>query len=129
MIDDSQGQGRRRRILIVDDHAELKRVLQDTLSDENDVASAADGQSAMELIRSGPFDVLVTDIGLPDMEGWELVKEASRCWPGIKSIVISSWRGEEAEKRTKELGIAKVIAKPFLISDLRLAIEQNCPST
>ena len=127
MIGDDQGRGRRRRILIIDDHAELKRTLQDILSVENDVVSAADGRAAMELIKTGPFDMLITDIGLPDMEGWELVKEASRHWPNIKSIVISSWKGEGIEAKIRELNVAEVIAKPFFISELRRAIERHCP--
>lgn len=116
-------------IIVVDDQDDLRRVLKDLLALSNcRVEAVPDGETAQQMMRSDEFDVLITDIGLPGMSGWDLAQWARRRNHKLKIIVISSWKGEEAEPKQSRFDIARVIRKPFLFDDILETINQLYPS-
>ncbi|PCJ62824.1 MAG: hypothetical protein COA79_01490 [Planctomycetota bacterium] len=74
-------------ILLVDDNDELREFLVEVLSHENyTVAEANNGREALKLLASQSFDLVITDILMPEMEGIELVKNIKKDYPGLKLI-------------------------------------------
>ena len=86
------------KILIVEDEQMLAEILSDTLSDRNfDVHLAYDGVQALESVKRESFDVIVSDIMMPNLDGFSAVKEIKRTQPDLPFIMLSAL-GEEYDK-------------------------------
>src|SRR5207302_3207443 len=96
--------GRSLRILVVEDHADTLGVLARLLGHFGHEISLADGaQSALEFVESKEFDVVLSDIGLADGSGYEVIAQAKRKQP-IKGIALTGFDKEEDIRRSKEAG-------------------------
>ena len=96
------------KILLAEDSAFYRNLLSSYLiSAGYDVVTAEDGEKAWEIIRSEPFDVLITDIEMPNMNGFELAQKVKSdpSLQDIPIIAVTSLSGEEDRKRGKEAGI------------------------
>jgi two-component system, OmpR family, KDP operon response regulator KdpE len=115
------------RVLVVDDDPQLLRALRITLAaQEFRVESAVDGQSALEAVVKRPPDVVVLDLGLPDLDGIEVLRRI-RQESDVPVIVLSA-RHETPEKiRALDEGADDYVTKPFGIPEL-LARAQSTPS-
>jgi CheY-like chemotaxis protein len=117
------------RILVVDDEREVRELLVDMLADEGHVTlEAADGPAALAMLADGvPVDLVLTDLGMPRMTGWELARRIRETWPAVMVGVITGW-GEDAERAGAERQAATfVLAKPFSIQKLRDALARLGP--
>jgi len=76
------------KILIIDDDDQYRGMVRKILEKEgfSDIEEAADGSIGMKLFRKNPFDLVITDIFMPDKEGIETIMELTRDYPGIKII-------------------------------------------
>ena len=115
----------RPRILLVDDHdvgrTTLARLL-DALG--YDVTTARDGAEAQEALAAGPmFDVLLTDVRLPDLDGRELVHVARRVDPRPTIALITGWDVDPDECR--RLGVDWLFLKPVDVRDLVAKLRQG----
>ena len=114
------------RILIVEDDERLLRMLQSTLVQSGyDVATAKSGNGALEQMVKSDFGVVLLDLGLPDIDGKQVIKDA-RAISSAPFIVISA-RGSEKEKICAlDLGASDYMAKPFdtgeLLARIRVAL-------
>jgi len=106
------------RILVVDDEPQIQRFLKHALTAAGyEALPAADGASALRLLAGSAPDVVLLDLGLPDMDGKEVLA-ALRQWSRVPVIVLSA-RGREAEKiAALDLGADDYIEKPFGIGEL-----------
>lgn len=78
------------RILIIDDDVVTREILNETLEAEgHSLASAGNGKTGLSLHREKPFDLIITDIIMPEMEGLETIRELRRLSPAVKIIAIS----------------------------------------
>ncbi len=122
------------RILIVDDHASLRKETADFLrSQENivEVCEAANGAEALQLLKANPFDVIITDIIMPVMDGFMLMEEVQRMqadtMPHI--IVATSLCRDCFINRAMEMGAHFYMVRPFepahLISHIRRLTGEN----
>lgn len=103
----------RNKILIVEDDASIIRFLQSCLrSSDYDVITAATGQSALGVISSHCPDLILLDLGLPDMDGNSII-EAVRRWTRVPIIVISARTDETDKARALDLGADDYLTKPF----------------
>lgn len=109
----------KKRILFVDDEPKVLQGLRRILHpqrDEWDVAFAENGRDALELLAHTPFNVVVTDILMPEKEGLETIVELRRHFPGVKIIAISGG-GETGSLHfldvAKKLGAHHTLHKPF----------------
>ncbi|MGN7457055.1 response regulator [Paenibacillus pasadenensis] len=111
------------RVLLVDDEPFIVEGLQDALdwsSFELEVAgTAGSGRAALELLRSRPVDLLVTDITMPGMSGLELIREARRLLPELKVIILSGYNEFDYLKEGMSLGIENYLLKPVNFQELR----------
>jgi two-component system CheB/CheR fusion protein len=111
------------RILVVEDHGDTARIMQRMLRhDGHDVAVAGDIATALRLMEERAFDLLLSDLGLPDGSGVDLMRtlrEHGRTLPGI---ALSGYGQEEDIRRSKEAGFAAHLTKPTSLDQLARAI-------
>ncbi|MDE3153392.1 MAG: PAS domain-containing protein [Gemmatimonadota bacterium] len=106
-----------RRVLLVEDHADSREFMQALLeSDGHTVEAVTTIEDAMARLGDNPevpFDVLVSDIGLPDGSGWDLVTHARNRWPRLRIGVVTGW-----EPRGNTAATDFLLRKPVRTSDL-----------
>ena len=116
--------GRNLRILVVEDHADTLRVLARLLDHFGHEISLADGaQSALDIIESKELDVVLSDIGLPDGSGYEVIAQAKRKQP-VKGVALTGFDKEEDVRRSKEAGFDFHLTKPVDFHELRTVLAQ-----
>jgi len=106
------------RILIVDDEPQIHRFLKPSLTAAGyDVMTAASGQDALKLVAQHAPDALVLDLGLPDMDGKDVISKI-RAWSKVPILVLSA-RDRETEKiDALDLGANDYVNKPFGVGEL-----------
>ncbi|MFY7922483.1 MAG: ATP-binding protein [Gemmatimonas sp.] len=113
-----------RRILVVEDHDDgrefLRRILQGDGHDVVAVASCAEARAALASSETAPFDLMLTDVGLPDGNGWELVKQAKADAPAIRVGVITGWEPSVGPEEAD--GAEFVLRKPLRAPELKAHI-------
>jgi two-component system, OmpR family, KDP operon response regulator KdpE len=119
------------RVLVVDDEAPILRALRINLAARDyQVSTAADGASGLTAMARDHPDVLILDLGLPDMDGTDVIKGV-RGWTSVPIIVLSAW-GEESQKvAALDAGADDYVTKPFgmdeLLARLRAAVRRSSP--
>ena len=112
------------RILIVEDHADTLRVLASLLGHFGHEISTADSrQSAMRFLEAKKFDVLLSDIALPDGSGYEIVSHAKQTQP-VKAVALTGFDRDEDVERGKEAGFDFHLTKPVDFHELRNVLEK-----
>ncbi len=106
--------GKQFRILVVDDEAAIAQMIQRLLENEGcSVAVAHDGAEGLKQFRaSGHFDLVISDVLMPQMNGIEMVREIIRIAPQAKVIFVTGYTDETVNPRIGELPF-EVIRKPF----------------
>ena len=120
------------RFLIVDDFATMRRVLRGVLREMkiDAVDEAADGVAALEKLRGSEFDFVITDIGMPTMNGFELlsaIKKDERLRQLPVLMVTAEARKDEIV-RSAQNGAAGYIVKPFTRDTLEQKLRRTAPS-
>ncbi len=109
------------RLLVVDDDAHLLELLNDTLvSIGYEVDGASDGVEAMERLQLGSYDLMITDIKMPGMDGISLLKKVRRYYPKLPVLFITGLSTPEIIGQDSPDGL---LAKPFRISHIEELIE------
>ena len=112
------------RILVVDDHADTARVLNLLLSRMgHQVRTAGSVAAAAAAMSAGRFDLLISDIGLPDGSGLDVMREA-KTRGLLNGIALSGYGMEQDIQRSREAGFAAHLTKPIDLAELRRAISQ-----
>lgn len=129
-VEDSE-RGDKVRVLVVDDEEHVREVLIEALEAEGcEVLSAQSGEIALALYdqHQGKVDAVFTDIGMPDMSGWELVTEIRERSKTVPLAIISGWADAISVETRNSVNANWVIAKPFdinTICDIAQQIAQN----
>ncbi len=106
----------RPRILVVDDEAAIRDLLSKTLAlAEYDVDLAPDGRTALERLRMIPYDLLITDLKMPGIDGLTVVREARRLKADIPVIIITGFSTEASAIEAVNLGVSGYLTKPFRV--------------
>jgi two-component system KDP operon response regulator KdpE len=106
------------RILIVDDEAQIIRVLSMACAAQGyRVKSAADGESALALLKSWPAELIITDLSMPNMDGVELCR-AIRKQSSVPILVLSVRSQEKVKVEALDAGADDYVTKPFQINEL-----------
>jgi PAS domain S-box-containing protein len=116
-----------RKILVVDDEAEMRETLAEILSGaQHNVATASSGREALERMAAEHYDVILTDIRMPDLDGRALYQEIERRWPERAAHVVFV-SGDTLASTLREFAAESgrpVIEKPFLPSDVRRVVAE-----
>jgi len=106
-------------VLVVDDEPAIRRFLRLSFDAEGyQVGEAGDGRSALEALRKGRPDILILDLGLPDIDGLEVIRELREHGSLIPIIVLSSRTDERVKVQALDLGADDYVGKPFGIEEL-----------
>ena len=107
------------RLLVVDDEATIRDVLSEALKAEGcEVVVAENGETALKLFDDyeGEFDAVFTDIGMPDMDGWELATAIRRRSDSIPLAIVSGWADATSSDKRNVVKADWVVPKPFDIN-------------
>ena len=120
------------RVLVVDDEAPILRALRINLTARQyEVSTAADGTSGLEAMARDRPDVLILDLGLPDMDGTDVIRGV-RGWTSAPIIVLSAWGQESQKVAALDAGADDYVTKPFgmdeLLARLRAAVRRASPA-
>lgn len=117
-----------RRVLLVEDHADSREFMQALLESDGHVVDAVtnvgDAMASLGDADDAAYDVLVSDIGLPDGSGWDLVTHARNRWPGMRIGVVTGWEPRGNTKATDFL-----LRKPVRTSDLLAQVAATAKPT
>ncbi|MGH6878410.1 MAG: response regulator [Rhizomicrobium sp.] len=118
------------RVLVVDDEPPIRRFLRTGLSSQGyQVIEAEDGPSARAVLRQNAVDVLVLDLGLPGLDGFEIIQQLRESGSALPVIVLSSRTDETGKVRALDLGADDYVTKPFgmdeLLARLRAALRHR----
>jgi len=107
--------GRRSRpvVLVVDDDPGIRQTLELVLEDEYEVCDAADARTALAIARSGPIDVVLLDILMPEMDGLAMLEELHGVRPGLPVVVLSALDRASTAATAMRLGAVDYLTKPF----------------
>ena len=105
--------GRSRRILLVEDNGDTAQMMKMLLAQRGYVVeTAADVRQALRAVESASFDLLLSDLGLPDGTGIDLMQELRRRGNALKGIALTGYGQEEDVRRSKEAGFSAHLIKP-----------------
>lgn len=111
------------KILITEDEDSLRSFVARALRlDGHETEEAADGAEGLEKLRHGAFDLLLSDIRMPVMDGIELAHQAASTFPGMKILLMTGYA--EQRERADDLmeKVVDVVSKPFALPDIRKAV-------
>ncbi|MBD0743957.1 response regulator [Streptomyces sp. CBMA152] len=119
------------RVLVVEDEPQLVRALEINLrARKYDVDAASDGQTALKLAAESPPDAVLLDLGLPDMDGLDVMR-ALRRWSRVPVLVVSARNTSDEKVAALDAGADDYITKPFsmdeLLARLRAATRRTGP--
>jgi two-component system, cell cycle response regulator CpdR len=113
------------RVLIADDEDSMRTLVARAIAmDGHDTVTAQDGAEALDILtrEDGAFDLLLTDIQMPIMDGIALALSAARDFPGLTILLMTGY-AEQRERASNLSAIAHdVITKPFSVADIRTAV-------
>ncbi len=102
------------KILVIDDEEGVRDVLVRVLADEGHrVTLAETGKKGLGKFKQGDFNLVLTDLGMPDMSGWELAKRIKEVDPKMPVGLITGWAVPLTKKKMKEKGVDFILSKPF----------------
>ena len=106
-------------ILVVDDEPPIRRFLQTSLTAQQyKVSEAADGSTALDMLGKGSFDALVLDLGMPGMDGFEVIRRLRESGNATPIVVLSARADEAGKVRALDMGADDYVTKPFGIEEL-----------
>jgi two-component system response regulator PilR (NtrC family) len=115
----------RGRILIVEDEKSMREVLKILLEGERyEVVSASDGLEGLSYLANDIFDLVITDVKMPKVDGFELLKKTKEISPDTIVIMITAFGTTEAAIEAMKAGAYDYINKPFKIDEIRLIVEK-----
>ncbi|NPA93835.1 MAG: sigma-54-dependent Fis family transcriptional regulator [Thermodesulfobacteria bacterium] len=113
------------RILIVDDEDKIRHILSIMLKLKgHQVEEAESGRKALELLERSSFDVIITDLRMPEMDGFELLERVKQSDTPLPVIVITAYATIESAVEAMKKGAVDYITKPFEESQILLAVEK-----
>lgn len=112
------------RILVVEDEPILCEQLRAILSiDGHDVRICLGGQAGLQALKNDDYDLVITDLGMPEVDGWQIARAAKARGPTMRVALVTGWAGEVADRTDlSERGVDCVISKPYRIQTIRDAV-------
>jgi DNA-binding response OmpR family regulator len=115
--------GPRGQLLVIDDEPSLREILSEALRlDGYVVVTAESGRTGLEAFSRLPFDLVLTDLGMPDMSGAHLVRALKAARPGLPIGLISGWDVTEESLRSEGVTVDFVVRKPFALATIRAQV-------
>ena len=111
------------RILITEDEDSLRSFVARALRmDGHETVEAADGAEGLEALAEGRFDLLLSDIRMPAMDGIAMAQQIARGFPDLKILLMTGYAEQRERAKSLEAIVSEVMVKPFTIADLRATV-------
>jgi signal transduction histidine kinase/CheY-like chemotaxis protein len=111
------------RVLVIDDDETVRQVLADMLEAlGHEPAQAGDGFDGLELCATGGFDLVITDLSMPGMSGWEVAEAIGRNHPQVPVGMVTGWGERVDSQQAARHHLRFVLAKPFSVDDVMRAV-------
>jgi two-component system chemotaxis response regulator CheY len=117
----------RKVVLVVDDSATVRKFVSTALTLKGfDVVTAADGMEALEKMPLEQFDLIITDLNMPDMDGFEFIRNLQETpdFRDIPVIILSSITDEKEKEKGIQLGAFSYLEKPFSIEKIHREVDR-----
>jgi CheY-like chemotaxis protein len=112
------------RILVVDDEMGIRLVFELQLQrDGHRVTCAENGVEALHILRSGDFDLLITDLEMPEMSGYELIRHVQQLWPTLPIFICSGTALDTSLPADIRAAASGLLQKPITVRELSAAVE------
>ena len=107
------------KVLVIDDEAIVRVSCERVLQPEGyEVVATSRGDEAIELMEREKFDIVLTDLKMPDMDGLEVLKIIKKRWPDVQVIIITGYGTISTAVQAIKLGAYEYIEKPFTPEDI-----------
>ncbi len=118
-------EGKKAHILVIDDEDFVRTILSRILDQASHrVTLAEDGNQGIRVFTSGKFDMVLTDLGMPGMSGWEVCRMIKEISPHTPVGMITGWGAEMSRSKMDEYGLDFFISKPFDLHQILNAVTQ-----
>ena len=116
------------RVLVVDDDPQILRALRISLhARQYDVVTAGTGRAALDAAADAHLDLVVLDLGLPDMAGVDVIRSL-RTWTQVPIVILSGWMNSAAKVDALDAGADDCVTKPFSVEELLARIRAVAPT-
>lgn len=113
------------RFLIVDDEDPIRNLLAEMLVGQgHEVFTASGGREGLEIFRSHTPDLVITDLGMPEVSGWEVATGVKALDPSTRVILMTGWGITLDKERARERGVDVVLSKPFQIGEIQKVVNE-----
>ncbi len=113
------------RFLIVDDEDPIRDLLAEMLVGQgHEVFTASGGREGLEIFRNQTPDLVITDLGMPEVSGWEVASGVKALDPTTRVILMTGWGITLDQDRAREKGVDVVLSKPFQISEIQKVVNE-----
>jgi CheY-like chemotaxis protein len=120
----------RLRLLVIDDEPLLGETLADLLRLlGHEAVVVTSGEAGLARLQAEHFDLVMTDLGMPGMSGWDVAQAVKTHRPQLPVILVSGWGDTVTENSLKGTGIDLVLAKPYTITQVERALGHAVAST
>ena len=115
----------RAKILLIDDDRTVRDVLSAILGKAgHEVVSVDNGAEGVEVFDSGGFDLVLTDLGMPEMSGWDVTAEIKQRNPATPVVMITGWGRQLDEQEIGEKGVDLLLCKPFELAKVQNTVAE-----
>jgi signal transduction histidine kinase len=113
------------RILVVDDEPNVREMVSKIVSViGHEAVTAGSGKEALEILKNGPFSIMITDIRMPEMDGFELMTAVRDLFPDVYTICMTAHGGSYTYTDVVAVGAKDYITKPFTIDEMRAKLNR-----
>lgn len=117
----------KKRILIADDEARVRLIMHDSLQkfdDEYEVVTVSNGVEAVRHLEDGRFDLVITDVRMPRMNGVELTRAIGEMYPDTEVIWMTAYGCQKTVIQSMELRVRRCLDKPIEIAEIRQVVRE-----
>ena len=116
-------------LLAEDDNSVREFVTRALERDGHDVTAVEDGSLALEALTEQGFDMLLSDIVMPELDGIALALKVAKEYPGLPVLLMTGYAAERQRAHNLEVLIHQVVAKPFTLPQIRAAVNRTLAGT
>ncbi len=115
------------KILIAEDEKNIGDLLLELLEQEDrKITLVQNGVEAIEALKAEPYDLLITDLMMPEIDGMEVLHEAKKLHPNIMVIIITGYASLETAIQAVKEGAYDYLRKPFRLEELKISVDNAC---
>jgi DNA-binding NtrC family response regulator len=117
----------RARVLVVDDEPLMRKLVRGILVREGySVALAQCGEEAMEKLGRTNFDIVISDLCMPEFDGFDLLTSIKKTWPQLSVVVMTGFGDARTADEARRLGADEYVTKPFNSREIEVIVERVC---